>query len=201
MDSVLKMKNLCLYVALYALDGALRDNGPNGPQEYYWTFIVAPENAPKEQECIRYRVRKVEGFEKLDPGKVEFEKIVWKNDISLVPSGRHDDIVARVLIAEVGDAKGMEEHIQDAWPEKTIHVKKTGAIRTSQNWAQRVLEGLGGPSPGSLSGTRYMLSSKLADWKTIESCCTIFAKNVVVGSASLDTVPTFDILKNIEVTQ
>ena len=201
MDAVLKMKNLRLYVALYDLNGALRDNGPDGPQEYYWTFIVAPENASKEQQCIRYRIRKVEGYEKLDPGKVEFEKIVWQIDRSLVPFGRHDDIVARVLIAEVGDAKGMEEHIQDAWPEKTIHVKTTGVIRTSQGWAQRVLKGLDGLSPGSLSGMRYMLSSKLADWKTIESCCTIFAKNVAVGSASLDTVPTFDLLKNKEVTQ
>ena len=198
MESILKKKRLRLYVALYALDGALRENGPIGPQEYWWTFLIAPENMSKEQECIRYRVKKIAGWQKPDLVMTE-----WQNEKGLVPNGRHDDIVARVLIGEIGDAKAVDEHIWRVWPIKTIHVKKSGTIRTSQDWVHRALKGLGGPSPYALNlqASLNMLDSKLADWKTIESCCTGFAKKAATQSAGLDTVPTFDMLKNQEIMQ
>lgn len=198
MDVLLGLTRPQLYIGLYALDGALRENGPSDSQDYYWAFIVAPEDGTKEQQCVRYCIRKGEGREKSDPGKVEFDKVTWECDRSVVPLGRHDDIIARVLIAQVGDRKGMDEHIQLAWPEQTMHVKNSGRARTSKDWVQKVHEGLGGLSYGSLSGTRYMVSGKLADWKTIETCCTSFAQRVV-KSLNPDTVPTFDMLKNREV--
>ncbi|KAF6237571.1 hypothetical protein HO173_004461 [Letharia columbiana] len=199
-DFLLGMKKPRLYVALYALEGALRENTSSGAQDYYWAFIVAPKKGPKEQQCIRYRIKKSEAWEKLDPGKVEFERVEWDHDRCLVPLGRHDDIVARVLIAKIEEPERVEEHIQLAWPEQTMHVKNSGSARTSKDWVQRVLEGLGSPSLG-LGEERYLMLGKLADWGKIESCCTSFAMKVVVERASLETVPTFDMLKNQEVFQ
>lgn len=194
MDLILKIKKLRLYIALYALEGVLREPNSSGPQDYHWAFIIAPKDAPTEKSGIRYRIKKSAEWEKLNPGSVEFGKVEWETDRSLVPLGRHDDIIARVLIAEIEDAKAVDEHIQLAWPEKTMHVKGSGEPRTSRDWAQRVLEGLGGPSPNSLSGTVNLVAGKLADWKTIESCCRVFANKVVVENAGLNTVPTFDML-------
>lgn len=200
MDVLSRMKKPRLYVALYALNGALREEISSGPQDYYWAFIVAPKNASKEEECIRYRIKKRDEWEHLDPDKVDLNMVVWEVEKCMVPVGRHDDIVTRVLIGKIENSRAAEEHIQVAWPERTIHLKKTGRSRTSKDWVQRVLEGLGEPSPGS-GGAKYMVSGKLADWATIESCCTSFAMKVVVESASLDTVRTFDILKNQEVCE
>ncbi|CAD6581562.1 MAG: hypothetical protein ASARMPREDX12_000508 [Alectoria sarmentosa] len=187
-----------LYVVLYALEGALRDSSSTGPPDYHWAFIVAPKDAPKDQKCIRYRIKKFEEREQLDPHKGDLKMVVWDYENCFVPFGRHDDIVARVLIAKLEDSEAVEEHMQLAWPEKTMHMRKSGKARTSKDWAQRVLEGLGGFSRSS-GGVKYMVSGKVADWTTIEACCTTFANKVVVGGASLEAVPTFDLLKNQEV--
>ena len=109
MDRLLGFKKPRLYVALYALGGALRQKNPSGEQDYYWAFIIAPKEVPKDKKCIRYRIQASAGWEKLNPGKVEFEKVEWKNDKRLVPLGRHDDIVARVLIAKIEDAEAVDE--------------------------------------------------------------------------------------------
>ena len=197
MDSLPKMKKPHLYVALYSLDGALREPGPVGPQEYWWTFIIAPEHAPKDQECIRYRIKKLRGWEK---GKTEL--IEWQSDKCMVPGGPHDDIVARVLVAPLDDARAAEENILQDWPEATAHVKVTGSVRTSRDWVERVLNGLRGVSHHSLSGnTGYLANTKLPDWAAIETCCTSFAKRAeVLGSKRLGAVPTFDLRKNEEVS-
>ena len=196
MESLLKMRKPQLYVALYALDGALREPGPDGSQKYWWTFLIAPENAPRDQECIRYRIKKLRGWE-----KGETEMIEWQNDRCMVPGTPHDDIVARVLVAAIEDARATEDNILHDWPEKTARLKASGAVRTSRDWVERVLDGLRGVSHHSLSGSTGYLASMLTDWQTIEGCCTSFAqKAAVVGSASLDTVPTFDLRKNREVT-
>ena len=201
MEPLSKMKKPHLYIALYALDGALHENGRTGPQEYYWTFTVIPENAPKDQECIRYRIRKRPGWHKLNPDETGLEKTIWDNDRRFVPLGRHDGIVARVLIAEVDDAEAVEAHIQNAWPHATMHVKKFGVIRTSRDWVQRCLEGMEGLVPGSLGGNHCMPKSKSAPWKTIEGICTAFAKKAASEGAGGDAVPTFDLLENKEITR
>lgn len=199
MDPLSKMKKPRLYIALYALDGALRESNPSGPQDYHWAFIVAPRDASKDQEGTRYRLKKTESWEQVDPGKVEFEKLEWEVDRSAVPLGRHDDIVARVLVAEVQDGGAVDHHVLVAWPEKTMHVKgDSGKAPTSKDWVQRVLDGFSGPSPDS-KWLMVKLSGK--DWATVEKCCTDFAEKVVERGAITDTVPTFDILKNKEVPE
>ena len=96
MESLLKTKDPNLYVALYALNGALREPGPVGPtQEFWWTLLIAPPDwAPRDQQaCIRYRIKKLRGRQ---TGATEL--IDWQPDKCLVP-GRgavpHDDIVPR----------------------------------------------------------------------------------------------------------
>ena len=155
-DDLLSTKNLQLYIALYAVDEVLHQNGPIGPQEYCWTIIVAPGNVPKEQYGLRYRLKEKEKASNLahNPDrKVELGVVKWIH---------HGGIAARVLIAEVAEVKAMEEHIQSVWPEQTMSVLRSGTECTSQEWVQRVVQGLGGLVPGSLSGTRYFLATKLA---------------------------------------
>ena len=192
MDALSQMQNPRLYIALYALDGALRENGPPGPQEYFWTFLAAP--AAQDATGIRYRIKKVKASE-----KPSLEITEWEYDKCLVPLGRHDDIVARVLVAEVEDAKAMEEKMQSVWAEKTVHVTKTGTVRTSKDWVQRIIEELRGPSPYSLSST-INITEGLADWGDIEKCCTLLAKKAALGSErSASAVPTVDLLQGKEV--
>ena len=192
MDTLSRMKNPRLYIALYALDGALRENGPPGPQEYFWTFLVAP--AAQDANGIRYRIKKVKASE-----KPPLEITEWEHDKCLVPFGRHDDIIARVLVAEVDDGKATDEKMRSVWPEKTVHVAKTGAVRTSKDWVQRITEELRGPSPYSLSST-VNITKGLADWESIEKCCTLLAKKAALGSERSDNaVPTLDMLQDKEV--
>ena len=200
MNPISSMKDPYLYIGLYALNGSLRQAFPMGPEEYHWAFIVAPKDGTKEQDCVRYRVRVISRREKVVVAKVEFETFEWANELRVVPVGRHDDIIARVLIAKVSDRNGLDQYLRQMWPEKTMNVKNSGTIRTSQNWVQRVLERLAGFVPGTLSGSSYMIDSKLADSETIECCCIGFARKAALGKTSLEAVPTFDLLKNKEVT-
>lgn len=126
----------------------------------------------------------------------------WKTGRCVVPSVRHEDIVARVLIAEVDSVKAVEGNIQNAWPEKEMHVKDCGKNQTSRDWVQRTVEGWGGCGPDRMLKSRSMLSSKLADWEKIETCCTNFALKAAAESASVstDTIPTFDMLKMKEIS-
>lgn len=81
MDKFLKTKNLRLYIALYALHGALMEDGPIGPQTFWWTFLVAPSAAPLEQkQCLRYRLRKTRVSETSDPSNAQLEKTEWEID-------------------------------------------------------------------------------------------------------------------------
>ena len=131
----------------------------------------------------------------------------WKTGRCVVPSVRHEDIVARVLIAEVDSVKAVEGNIQNAWPEKEMHIRDCGKNQTSRDWVQRTVEGWGGWGPGGcgpgpLLKGRPILSSKLAEWEEIETCCTNFALKAAAESASVSTdiIPTFDMLKMKEIS-
>lgn len=193
---LLGMRKPRLYVALYALDGALRERSTPGPQDYHWAILVAPKVARKDQPlCIRYRIRKGDELEHIGPGNVGFAVVEWASERSLVPLGRHDDIVARVLIAKVVDTEAVGEYMQDAWPEKTMHVRESGRARTSKDWVQRVVETL----TGSLQSSTCVTSGKLVNWETVEACCATAAEKAVVGAPEVDdVVPTVDMLKNQE---
>ena len=193
------MKKPRLYIALYDLNGALREaNNPSGPQDYHWTLFIAPRDASSEQTGVRYRLRQTESWSQVEPRTVEFEKLVWEVDKSAVPLGRHDDIVARVLVAKVQDDKAVDEYILSTWPEKTMHAKQTGRAPTSKDWVERVLGGFSASSPDS---KWLMVEVPGKDWATTESCCTAFATEVVQKGAVTGPVPTFDLLKNKEVSE
>ena len=201
MEMLKKMKDPRLYIALYAIDGALRPWDPIDPQDYYWTFIIAPENGTKKDEGIRYRIKQYEGrLKKSHTTNLELDMALWEPDRCTVPLGRHDDIVARVLIAKVGDRKKLDQYLGGVMPEKTIHVKPSGHRRTSKEWVERAHTRLEELAQGTLSGTRYYIAGKLEDWKTIESCCASFAGKVKKRPQT-DTVPTFDMLENREIFQ
>lgn len=100
-----------------------------------------------------------------------------------------------MLIAEIEDAKAVDERMNNAWPKETMRAKTSGLVRTSRDWVQRVHEGLGGVSPGSLLGNRC-LTSKLADWERIETFCMAWAQNLAMEGAKSDEVPTLDLLKS-----
>lgn len=201
MEMLKKMKDPRLYIALYAIDGALRPCDPIGSQDYSWTFLVAPENATTKDHGLRYRITQYEGWRKRPCGThSELDMALWEPDRCAVPLGRHDDIVARVLIAKVADRKKLDQYLGFVMPEMTIHVKPSGQRRTSKEWVERAHEQLDEPARGTLSGTRYYIMGKLEDWKTIESCCAGFAEKVKKRPQT-DTVPTFDLLENREVFQ
>lgn len=195
-EVVSKMKTPRLYIALYRLNGALRENDPSDAHDYHWAFIMAPKEGPQNQQCLRYRIRKTGGSQTTNPGKVEFDTSEWEVDKTPVRLGRHDDIIARVLVAKVQAREAVDEDIMLAWPKKTVHVKDSGRHRTSKDWVERVFDGMNGLSCPDSGWLKVVLSGK--DWAAVESCCTEFAVRVEVEGASGDSVPTFDMLKDRE---
>ncbi|CAF9920470.1 hypothetical protein IMSHALPRED_004912 [Imshaugia aleurites] len=170
---------------LYALEGALREDISPSNQDYHWALVLAPMNAPKGQQCFRFRFKIVEAEGKSDRDKEELEKMTWECDRSWVPLSRHDDIIARVLISGVKCVEKTEKRIQ---AEEMMQSKTSGRIRTSKDWVHRVIDDLNGRLP--LSG-----GIVTTDWKKVESCCTSFAKKVLAQ----DAVRTFGLLEHKEV--
>lgn len=221
-----------IYVALYAPYGALgADQRPTEPpQDYHWALLVGPKHWSKEQECTRHRIV-TQGPKDWVPtttttttttdnnnnrSGVVFETAEWTYEQVSVPAGRrHDDIVARVLIANVEDSRAIEACVQRAWPEKTMRVRARGGHqqgqqgqgqgqgqqqqqgepppppRTSRDWVQRAVEALRGPT--------LWKHERLAEWGAVESCCVEFAGKVGVRGEGREGVPTFDLLEGREV--
>ena len=198
-DLLKKMKDPRLYISLYAIDGPLRPCNPIHSQDYYWTFTIFPANATKKDPGIRYRIQQEEGLLYTSSATtLQLDMALWEPDRRTVPLGRHDDIVARVLIAKVDDRRRLDQYLASVMPEKTIHVKPSGHRRTSKEWVERAHARLGELAQGSLSGTRFYIKGRLKDWRTVEGCCVGFAEKVrrmVEG----DKVPTWDLLEGREV--
>lgn len=195
-DLLKKMKNPRLYIALYAIDGPLRPCNPIHSQDYYWTFTIFPAHATTKDPGIRYRIRQEEGLLYTSPATtLQLDMAVWEPDRRTVPLGRHDEIVARVLIAKVDDRKRLDQYLASVMPEKTIHVKPSGHRKTSKEWVERAHARLGELAQGSL---RFYISGRLADWRTVEGCCVGFAERVRKRPES-ESVPTFDLLEGREV--
>lgn len=167
----------------------------------------------------------------LGSGEQECRQI-WKTDRGVVPSVRHEDIVAPVLIAEIENVKVLEEDIQNAWPEETVHVEDWSTIPSpSRDWVQGIVEKGGGGvvsrGPGRVLKSKPMLSSewivetgggevvsrgpgrlsksKPGQWEKIEACCTNFALQAAAAASAASistdtTIPTFDTLKNKEIS-
>ena len=200
-DLLKKMKDPRLYIALYAIDGPLRPCAPTDAQDYVWTFTIFPATASKKDPGIRYRITQHDGLLYTSPAtSLQLDMALWEPDRRTVPLGRHDGIVARVLIAKVDDRKKLDQYLAGVMPERTIHVKPSGHRRTSKEWVERAHARLHELAQGTLSGTRYYIMGRLADWRTIESCCVVFADKVKKRPES-DAVPTFDLLENREVFQ
>lgn len=189
------MGKIRVYIALYARNGALGATQPaepgQGEEEYHWALLVGPKHWSKEQESTRHRIKKGQEWTQTNPGKVALEKVEWAYEKAAVPLGRHDDIVVRVLLTNIEDAKAIEACVQRAWPEKTVRVKGQGGARTSREWVERAVEALRSPT--------LWKYDRLADWAAIESCCVSFAERVGVGGAKLGDVPTFDMVENRQV--
>ena len=194
-----KMRDPRLYIALYAIDGPLRPCDPIDSQDYVWAFTIFPAVPTTNDPGIRYRIQQQEGLLlKSSATKLQLDMALWEPERRTVPLGRHDDIVARVLIAKVDDRKKLDEYLAGVMPERTIHVKPSGHRRTSKEWVERAHARLHQLAQGTLSGTRYYIMGKLADWKTVEGCCVDFAEKVKKRPPG-DTVPTFDLLENREI--
>ena len=136
------------------------------------------------------------------------QMMLWDYEKKIVPLSRHDNIVARVQIAKIVDMEGVDRYIELLSPEKTVHLLETGGggkARTSKDWVQKIVEGLNGDSPGKEGVLRMTYESwgqeKLPNWPTIESCCTLFARKVGPGAGSGGTVPTYDLLKNKDLSE
>ena len=112
MEILKKMKTPRLYIALYAIDGALRPYDPIDAQDYSWTFLVASETATPKDRGLRYRIAQHQGWRQKPHGAhSELDMALWEPDRCAVPLGRHDGIVARVLIAKVADRKKLDQYL------------------------------------------------------------------------------------------
>lgn len=188
------------------MNAALRKIIYAGSPGYSWAFLIAPpEGATEEPECIRYGIIVEDFWRALDPGEPQLQ-LTWKTDRRMVPSVRHEDILARVLIAELKNVKELEDNIQTVWLGDEMHIKERGTVRRSRDWVQRIVEewGVGDLEPGPISETGSMPSSMLGKWEKVEACCMSFALQAAAQSASartgIDTIPTFDMLKNTEIS-